>query len=71
MEKNNKDQAYFKGIRFSLCLKLVITAWSFYIAITSETLSVRVLYLVVSIVFAGFFVFQLDFYKKERRGGEM
>ena len=66
MENKNRDQTYLRGIKFSLYLKLIIIAWSFCIAVRSETLYVSILYLVVSIVFAGLFIFQLDYYNKER-----
>ena len=68
MENNNGDRLYLKGIRFSLVLKLVIIAWSFYVAITSDKLSVSIFYLVVSIVFTGFFIFQLSFYRNKTKG---
>jgi hypothetical protein len=67
MENKNEDGAYLKGTRFSLGLKLIIIAWSFYIAVKSETLSVSIFYLVVSILFTGLFIFQLDYYNKKKR----
>ena len=66
MENKNENRTYLKGIRFSLGLKLIIIAWSFYIAVKSETLSVSIFYLVVAILFAGLFIFQLEYYNKEK-----
>ncbi len=55
-----------KAIRFSLCLKVVITACALYTAIKSEELNIGLLYLVVAIVFAGLFLFQLKYYKRKK-----
>ena len=68
MKNKNEDPVYLKSIRFSLVLKLVIIAWSFYVSITNDSFSGRILYLVVAIVFAGFFIFQLSFYRDKTRG---
>jgi len=69
----NKDYSKLDlcHIRISLVLKCMIALWSFCIAITSETNVAAVFYLVICILFAGLFVFQLSFYhelKKIRRG---
>ena len=66
MNKKNLEKINLKAIRFSLCLKVVISAWAFYIAVASDKLNIGLLYLVVAIVFAGLFVFQLKFYQKKK-----
>jgi hypothetical protein len=66
MSKKNLENINLKAIRFSLFLKVVISAWSLYIAIMSDKLNVGLLYLVVAIVFAGLFVFQLKYYQKKK-----
>ncbi len=55
-----------KAVRFSLFLKVGISAWALYIAIMSDELNTGLLYLVVAIVFAGLFLFQLKYYKKKK-----
>ncbi len=67
MKKDKSNTFYLKGIRFSLGLKLVIVLWSFYVALQSEELPVSITYLVVSIVFAGLFIIQLQYYRKKAR----
>lgn len=71
MQNHDYSKLDLNHIRISLALKCLITLWSFCIAITSETHAVAVVYLVICIVFAGLFVFQLSFYKelKKIRGG--
>lgn len=66
MSKKNLENINLKAIKFSLVLKVVISAWALYIAIMSEELNIGLLYLVVAIVFAGLFVFQLKYYQKKR-----
>ena len=66
MSKKNLENINLKAVRFSLFLKVVISAWSLYIAIMSDKLNIGLLYLVVAIVFAGLFVFQLKYYKKKK-----
>ena len=66
MNKKNLESINLKAIRFSLFLKVVISAWSFFIAVTSDKLNIGLLYLVVAIVFAGLFVFQLKYYQKKK-----
>ncbi len=71
MQNQDYSKLDLSHIRISLVLKCVIALWSFCIAITSETHAAAVLYLVICILFAGLFVFQLSFYnelKKIRRG---
>jgi len=58
-----------QALRISLVLKAFITAWSVYIAVQSETILVSIFYLAVAIVFAGLFVFQLDYYRRKKREG--
>lgn len=70
MKPDNSTHVNLSAIRFSLCLKVVITLWAFYYAVTSDDASTGILYLVVSILFAGLFVFQLDFYRKKKAGRE-
>ena len=52
--------------KFSLFLKVVISAWALYTAIMSDNLNTGLLYLVVAIVFAGLFLFQLKYYQKKK-----
>ena len=66
MSKKNLENINLKAIRFSLFLKVVISAWALYIAIMSDELNIGLLYLVVAIVFAGLFVFQLKYYQKKK-----
>jgi hypothetical protein len=65
MGDTNKGSAELKTIRISMVLKVVITLWALYIAVTSDTVWMSVLYLAVSIVFAGLFVFQLSYYREK------
>jgi len=55
-----------KATKFSLFLKVVISAWALYTAIMSDNLNTGLLYLVVAIVFAGLFYFQLKYYRKKK-----
>jgi len=66
MAKRKLENINLKAIKFSLFLKVMISGWALYIAIMSEELKIGLIYLVVSIVFAGFFVFQLKYYKKKK-----
>ena len=66
MSKKNLENINLKAVRFSLFLKVVISAWALYIAIMSDKLNIGLLYLVVAIVFAGLFVFQLKYYQKKK-----
>ena len=66
MSKKNLENINLKAVRFSLFLKVVISGWALYIAIMSDELNIGLLYLVVAIVFAGLFVFQLKYYQKKK-----
>ena len=66
MSKKNLENINLKAIRFSLFLKVVICGCAFYTAIKSDATNIGLLYLVVAIVFAGLFVFQLKYYKKKK-----
>jgi hypothetical protein len=71
MQNQDYSKLDLSHIRISLVLKCVIALWSFCIAVISETHALALLYLVICIVFAGLFVFQLSFYnelKKIRSG---
>lgn len=71
MQNQDYTKLDLSHIRISLVLKCVIALWSFFIAVTSDTHAMAVFYLVICILFAGLFVFQLSFYnelKKIRRG---
>ena len=70
MSIKNLEKINLKALRFSLCLKVVISLGALYIAITSEELNIGLLYLVVAIVFAGLFVFQLKYYQKKKAAME-
>ena len=70
MQKPDYSKLDLSHIRISLVLKCVIALWSFCIAITSETHAAALFYLVICVLFAGLFIFQLSFYnelKKIRR----
>ena len=67
MNKDSKN-INIQAIRFSLGLKIIIISWALYSAITTDETSVSIFYLVVSILFAGLFVFQLDYYRKKKAG---
>jgi hypothetical protein len=66
MEPRKSSDRTMRTILISLVLKAFITAWSVYIAVQSESSRVSLFYLAVAIVFAGLFVFQLDYYRKKR-----
>ena len=66
MSKKNLENINLKAIRFSLFLKVVICGCALYTAIKSDELNIGLLYLVVAIVFAGLFVFQLKYYQKKK-----
>jgi hypothetical protein len=66
MSIKNLKKINLKAARFSLFLKVGISAWALYIAIMSDELNTGLLYLVVAIVFAGLFLFQLKYYKKKK-----
>jgi predicted membrane protein len=60
------ENIYIKATRFSLFLKVVISALALYIAIMSDKLNIGRFYLVAAIVFAGLFLFQLKYYQKKK-----
>ena len=66
MSKKNLENINLKAIRFSLFLKVVICGCALYTAIKSGATNIGLLYLVVAIVFAGLFVFQLKYYKRKK-----
>ena len=66
MAKIKLENINLKAIKFSLFLKVMISGWALYIAVMSEEMKIGLLYLGVAIVFAGFFVFQLKYYKKKK-----
>lgn len=66
MSIKNLEKINLKALRFSLFLKVVISIGALYIAIMSNELKIGLLYLVVAIVFAGLFLFQLKYYKKKK-----
>jgi uncharacterized membrane-anchored protein len=68
MSKKNLENINLKAIRFSLFLKVVVSACALYTAIKSDELNIGLLYLVVAIVFAGLFIFQLKYYQKKKAG---
>lgn len=68
MDSKKNGQFFLKGIQFSLVLKVIIIIWSFYIAIKSETFSVSIIYLIISIVFVGLFIYQLNYYWTKIKG---
>jgi hypothetical protein len=70
MSIKNLENINLKAVRFSLFLKVGISAWALYIAIMSEELNIGLLYLVVAIVFAGLFYFQLKYYQKKKAAVE-
>lgn len=69
MKPFRSDNQNMQALRISLVLKAFITAWSVYIAVQSETWWVSIFYLAVAILFAGLFVFQLDYYRRKRKEG--
>ena len=70
MSKKNLEKINLKAIRFSLFLKVAVTACALYTAIKSDELNIGLLYLVVAIVFAGLFIFQLKYYQKKKAAME-
>ena len=66
MKKKEAGGIFLKGIRFSLGLKLIIIVWSFCVAVFSDERTVSITYLVVAIVFVGFFIFQLQYYRNKK-----
>ena len=66
MSKKNLENINLKATRFSLFLKVVVSACALYTAIKSDETYIGLLYLVVAIVFAGLFLFQLKYYKKKK-----
>jgi len=62
----NLENINLRAIKFSLFLKVAITVGALYTAIKSDELNIGLLYLVVAIVFAGLFLFQLKYYKKKK-----
>jgi hypothetical protein len=71
MSKRTLENINLKAIRFSLFLKVVICGCALYTAIKSDETNIGLLYLVVAIVFAGLFVFQLKYYKKKKAETEI
>ncbi len=67
MQNPDYSKLELSHIRISLALKCAIALWSFCIAITSETHAAAVFYLFICILFAGMFVFQLNFYNELKR----
>jgi len=65
MRQDNKNE--LRSTRISLALKLVVTVWSFLVAVQSDSSRVSMLYLAVCILFAGLFVFQLSYYRKQSK----
>jgi hypothetical protein len=47
----------------SLAVKVFVVVCSFVVAINSESLSVKIFYLVIAVVFSGLFVFQLQHFR--------
>jgi uncharacterized membrane-anchored protein len=70
MSKKNLENINLKATRFSLFLKVVVSACALYTAIMSDELNIGLLYLVVAIVFAGLFIFQLKYYQRKKAGME-
>ena len=66
MSIKNLEKINLRALKFSLFLKVAISIGALYIAIMSDELNIGLLYLVVSIVFAGLFLFQLKYYKKKK-----
>ena len=60
------ENIYLKATRFSLFLKVVLSALALYIAIMSDKLNIGRLFLVAAIGFAGLFLFQLKYYQKKK-----
>jgi hypothetical protein len=67
MENKKKESFDIKAIRVSLCLKVIIIGWAFIAALQSDEFSLSMFYLVLAIIFAGLFIFQLSFYRKKKR----
>jgi len=67
MEKKNLESFDIKAIRVSLVLKVIIIVWAFIASLQSDEFSLSMFYLVLSIIFAGLFIFQLNFYRKKKR----
>jgi uncharacterized membrane-anchored protein len=70
MSIKSLENINLKAVRFSLFLKVVVSACALYTAIMSDKLNIGLLYLVVAIIFAGLFLFQLKYYKKKKAGIE-
>jgi uncharacterized membrane-anchored protein len=66
MSIKSLENINLKAVRFSLFLKVVVSACALYTAIMSDELNIGLLYLVVAIIFAGLFLFQLKYYKKKK-----
>jgi len=71
MQNQDYSKLDLNHIRISLMLKCLIVLWSFFVALTCETRAIAYMYLIICILFAGLFVFQLSFYNelKKMRGG--
>ncbi len=70
MTNRKLEKVNLRAIKFSLFLKVMISGWALYIAVMSEELKIGLIYLVLAIVFAGLFVFQLKYYKKKKAEAE-
>ena len=70
MSKRTLENINLKAVRFSLFLKVVVSTCALYTAIKSEETNIALLYLVVAIIFAGLFVFQLKYYQKKKAAME-
>ena len=64
---DNNESFQLKGMRISLAVKAVVAVWAFVIAVQSDDRSISMLYLFICIVFAGFFIAQLAYYRKKKK----
>ncbi len=67
MEKRKLKPEDLKFMRTSLFLKAIIVTWSFYLAVWAETWPESIFYLCVSVLFTGFFIFQLSKYRSIKK----
>ncbi len=67
MEKRQLKPEDLKYMRTSLFLKAIIVTWSFYLATRAETWPESIFYLCVSVLFAGFFIFQFSKYRSFKK----
>ena len=63
-----RGRANLTALRFSLALKVIIVIGAFYASLQTGDMVTSIFYLVVSILFAGLFLFQLDYYRKQKTG---